>query len=116
MSADPGGGSDLWWLDRHTTAEIAALRRETATAHRNSERAIELAAQEAKERLAAHNGLIEQMRQQASQFATRESADDFKEANDKRLARVERFQSMLAGGLALASVIGVATLVKVFTG
>jgi hypothetical protein len=112
-------------LDRHLTSEIAALRRETTQANRNSERAIEVAAEEAKERLAAHNGLIEQMRQQANAFASRESLDDFKAERhqaldtfkaeaDKRFGRIEKFQAMLTGGMLLISVIGVANVVKVW--
>jgi hypothetical protein len=103
-------------LDRHFTAEVRALRRETESARLSSDRAIEVAAHEAAERLASHNGLIEQMRQQASTFATREALDDYREANDRRTGRVERFQAMLLGGIALVSFVGVANLVKVWTG
>jgi len=140
-STDPAGGtssatdvslreyvaSEIRALDRHLTSEIGALRRETQVANATSAHAVEVAAHEAAERLLAHNGLIEQMRQQAetqatlvaaqaSNFATRESLDDFKETNDRRLARLERFQAMLAGGLVLASFIGIANLVKVWAG
>lgn len=118
---------DLAWLDRHMTAEIAALRRETQYANDNADKAISVAADEAKERLAAHNGLIEQMRQQATQFASRESLDDFKQERhqaldsfkdeaDKRFGRIERFQAMLIGGMLLVSFVGVANLIKVWTG
>jgi hypothetical protein len=114
-------------LDRHMTAEIAALRRETDAANQAAARAISVAADEAKERLAAHNGLIEQMRQQATLFASRESLDSFKaerqivleafkDETDKRFGRVERFQAMLIGGLLLVSFVGIANLVKVWTG
>ena len=103
-------------LDRHLTSELAALRRETQTAQEAAAKAIEVAHQEASERLAAHNGLIEQMRQQAGQFATRESLEDYKDAMDKRLSRNERFQASLIGGMVLASTIGVANLVKVWSG
>ena len=103
-------------LDRHLTAELAALRRETHAANMNAQNAVNVAADEAKERLAAHNGLIEQMRQQANQFATREGFDDFKESNDRRLKRIETFQAMLTGGMILVSFLGVANLVKVWTG
>jgi len=103
-------------LDRHLTAEIEALRRETGAAGKAASDAVQVAAHEAQERLTAHNGLIEQMRQQATQFATRESFEDFKEANDKRLGRIERFQAALTGGMILVSFIGIANLVKVWTG
>jgi conjugal transfer/entry exclusion protein len=103
-------------LDRHMVSELAALRRESETANLNAQRAIEVAALEAKERLIAHNGLIEQMREQATAFASRESVDDFKDVSDKRFGRVERFQASLMGGLFLLSLIGIANLVKVWTG
>lgn len=113
-------------LDRHLTSEIAALRRETQAANRNAERAIQVAKEEAAERLAAHNGLIELMRVQSQQFASREALDDFKRERhqaldafkdeaDKRFGRIERFQSMLIGGMLLVSFLGIANLIKVWT-
>ncbi len=106
---------DAYWLDRHFTAEIASLRRETHAAT-NAERAVGVAADEASERLKAHNGLIEQMRAQAEHFASRDALDDAKEASNRRLEKVERFQAALVGGMIIVSAIGVANLVKVFTG
>lgn len=119
-------GTRIDALDRHVTAELAALRRETHAANQSAERAIQVAAEEAKERLAAHNGLIEQMRHQAQLFASRESLenfkaerhaalDAFKDEADGRFGRIERFQAMLIGGMLLVSIIGIANLVKVFT-
>ncbi len=108
-------GEKIAALDRHLTGSLDALRRETVLANENAEKAIVVAADESKERLKAHNGLIEQMQQQAAHFATRESLDDFKEANDKRIARLERFQAMLVGGMLLVSLVGVANLIKVWT-
>lgn len=120
-------GTRLESLDRHITAEIAALRRETHAANSAAEQAIEVAKEEAKERLMAHNGLIEQMRHQAQQFASRESLeafkaerhaalDAFKDEADKRFGRIERFQAMLIGGMLLVSFLGIANLVKVWSG
>lgn len=103
-------------LDRNLTSEINSLRRETSLANTNAEKAIEVAAHEAAERLAAHNGLIEQMRQQAQQFSSRESLDDFKDVAEKRWSRIERFQASLMGAILLVSLIGIANLVKVWTG
>jgi len=119
-------GGRIEALDRHVTSELSALRRETQAANQAAERAIEVAAEEAKDRLAAHNGLIEQMRQQAASFASRESLDNFKaerhnaldafkDETDKRFGRIERFQAMLIGGFVLVSTIGVANLVKIWT-
>ena len=103
-------------LERHLTSELDALRREARAAAQNSDKAIEIAAHEAHERLTAHNGLIEQMRQQATHYSTREAVEDFKEGTDKRLGRIERFQASLIGGFFLVSFIGVANLVKVWSG
>ncbi len=151
MSNDPGGGASrstdpaagssaatdvslreylggrIDSLDRHITSELAALRRETHAANASAERAIEVAAVEAKERLEAHNDLIEQMRQQATQFATRESLEDFKaqrhmaldsfkDETERRFGRLERFQAAITGGFLLVSFIGVANLIKIWTG
>lgn len=103
-------------LDRHLTAEIQSLRRETQAANENSAKAIEVAAHEAAERLAAHNGLIEQMQKQGGTFATREALETFRDTNNTRVGRMERFQAMLTGGMLLAVFIGSAALVKVFSG
>ena len=103
-------------LDRHLTAEIAALRRETHAANTTAKEAVEVAAEEATERLAAHNGLIEQMRQQAAAFSTREGFEDFKISNDRRLRAIESWQARLTGGMLILAFIGVANLVKVWTG
>lgn len=116
---------ELKALDRHLTAELASLRRETTTANENAEKAIEVAKHEAGERLASHNGLIEQMRQQAeantrtqsaqaATFAKQETFEEFKDAQDKRLGRIERFQAMLSGGMILVGFVGIANLVKVW--
>lgn len=114
-------------LDRLVAAELAALRREVFAANAASDRAVEVAAVEAKERLHTHNGLIEQMRAQSLLFASRQALEDFKAerhralddykgANDLRFGRVERFQAALIGGFVLVSALGVGTLVKVFAG
>lgn len=101
-------------LDRHLTAELQALRRETAEANRTAEKAIHVAALEASERLAAHNGLIEQMQDAQAHFASREMFEAQRETVERRFSRLERFQAMLTGGLLLISAIGVANLVKVW--
>jgi hypothetical protein len=103
-------------LDRHLTSEIAALRRETTAANVNAERAIKVAAHEATDRLAAHNGLIDKMEEQATHFATRESVEDFKDAEHKRLSMIESAVARLYGGLLVIAVIGVTNLVKVWSG
>jgi hypothetical protein len=108
--------SDIEALDRLLHAEIDALRRETTEAKRQAERAIEVAAEEAAERLSAHNGLIEQMRQQAALFSTREALDMFRDSVERRFDSAEKFQAKLTGALILVSFVGVANLVKVWTG
>lgn len=120
-------GAEIRALDRHLTSELTGLRREAKLANDNAEKAIKVAADEAQERLKAHNGLIEQMRQQAEHFASRESLEDFKkerhlvldafkDETDRRFGRIERFQAMLIGGMLLVSFVGVANLVKLWAG
>lgn len=129
-STDPAAGSsaatdislreytarDLWWLDRHYAAEIAAVRRESATANKTAERAITVASVEAKERLDQHNGLIGKMENQAGTFVSRDVLDEFKSANDSRVGRIERLIFMAMGGLFLVGLVGIANLVKVWSG
>jgi hypothetical protein len=114
-------------LDRHLTYELASLRREASAAHQNSEQAINVAAQEAKERLMAHNGLIDQMQEQATHYASRESqealrdkleasVDDAKLSFNYRLSRLENWQAKMVGGIGVVAAIGIANLVKVWTG
>ena len=114
-------------LDRHLTSELQALRRETQTANEKSDKATELAKHEASDRLAAHNGLIDQMQKLQGTFATREAVaalekhltekiDTGDENADLRFGKIERFQATLVGGLMIVGFIGVANLVKVWTG
>jgi len=83
--------------------EIAALRREMEITAVNAERAVSIAARESRERLEAHNGLIEQMRSQAAHYATREVADIAREQYAKRFDRIERWQSQMTGAMILIS-------------
>lgn len=129
-STDPAAGSsaatdvslreysarDLWWLDRHITAEIASLTRATEAANTNAETAIGVASVEAKERLDQHNGLIQKMEQQSVTFVSREVLDAVMSGLDLRLGRVERLIFMAMGGLFLVGLLGIANLVKVWTG
>lgn len=107
---------NLWWLDRHTTAEIASLRRETNAANANAEKAISVASVESKERLDQHNGLLQKMESQAATFPTREVIDALMQGLDMRVSRVERLLFMATGGLFLVGLVGIANLVKVWTG
>lgn len=149
---DPGAGSGLGTdvslreyinarmngLDRQLSSEVTSVRRELETSLSQVDKAVAIAAGEARERLEAHNNLISQMREQAAQFATREGVEnrrkeidtrietlrdtqrqsllDFKDAADKRISRIERFQYTLTGGIILLGGIGIANLVKVWTG
>lgn len=129
-STDPAAGSsaatdislreytarDSWWLDRHYAAEIASVRRESKTANDTAERAITVASVEAKERLDQHNGLIQKMENQAATFVSREVIDVLMEGNEVRLSRMERLLFMAMGGIFLVGLLGVANLVRVWTG
>ena len=90
-------------LDRLIETELRALRREIDFTNASAEKAVALASKESKERLEAHNGLIEQMRAQASHYATREIVDLNREMYMRRFERVERWQSQMTGALILIS-------------
>ena len=90
-------------LDRHLTAEIAALRRETLAAQGTAQEAVQVAAKEAEDRLTAHNGLIEQMRRQADTFATKEA-----------VGMLQSWQARLTGGMIVLGIIGIANLAKLW--
>lgn len=103
-------------LDRHLTAEIASLRREAKAANVTAERAVKVASDEAKERLSAHNGLIDQMRNQASFYATRETVETIERHQDEKLENLAKFQAKIIGGLVVVATIGAANFVKLWTG
>lgn len=113
-------------LDRHLTGEIDGLRRETQQANETAKESAKATSKEAEDRLASHNGLIQQMREQASHFASQESLDEFKntsekslsafkDTNDTRLKSIEKFQYMISGALAFVAAVGIANLVKVWS-
>ena len=56
------------------------------------------------------------MRTQAEHFATREAVEGMEKHLDEKIGRLETFQSKLIGALLLVATIGVANLVKVWTG
>ena len=95
--------AEITALDRHLTAEIAALRRETVAAQQAAENAVKVAAKEAEDRLAAHNGLIEQMRRQADTFATKEA-----------VGILQSWQARLTGGMIVLGIIGITNLAKLW--
>jgi len=129
-STDPAAGSSaatdvslreyvmvsITHLDRHLSSELAALRRETEAAQESAKEAVGIASEEAKERLASHNGLIDQMQALSGTFVTREILEALKEGNDERLRRIESWQAKVTGALVLISVIGIANLVKLWAG
>jgi len=90
-------------LDRLIQTEFVALRREMEFTNASAEKAVALASQESKARLEAHNGLIEQMRNQSAHFATREIVDLNRETYMRRFERIERWQSQMTGALLLIS-------------
>lgn len=90
-------------LDRLIETELRSLRREIEFTNASAEKAVVLASKESKERLEAHNGLIEQMRAQAAHYATREIIDLNRETYMRRFERIERWQSQMTGALILIS-------------
>ena len=92
-------------LDRLIQVELKALRREMDYTSIAAERAIVIASKESRERLEAHNGLIEQMRAQAAHYVTREITDLSNQTNSRRFERLERWQSQMTGALILITII-----------
>ena len=90
-------------LDRLIETELRALRREMAFTNASAEKAVEIAARESRERLEAHNGLIEQMRAQAAHYATREVIEINHETALRRFERIEKWQAQMTGALVLIS-------------
>ena len=110
--------SDLDWLrvhfdrvlterDARYAAERKADKDAVRVAHENAEKAIGTAALEAKERLAAHNGLIDKMEKQALSFIPREVADE-------RFRHLEEWRAKMTGAILLLAAIGVGNLVKLW--
>jgi len=92
-------------LDRLIQVELRALRREMDYTNVAAERAVALATKESKERLQAHNGLIEQMRAQAAHYVTKEVTDINRDIYVRRFERLERWQSQMTGALILITII-----------
>lgn len=94
--------------DARYKAERLADKEAVKVAHDNAAKAIETAATEAKERLAAHNGLIDKMEKQAAASIPRDLADE-------RFRHLEQWQARMTGAILLVAAIGVGNLVKVWT-
>lgn len=96
-------------LDRHLVAEIAGLRSQTETATQVARDAVDKAEKAQERRLDLLNEFRAQAGDEAKKYA-------LKEPLEERIGRIERFQASLMGGLFLLSLIGIANLVKVWTG
>jgi hypothetical protein len=92
-------------LDRLIQVELRALRREMEYTNVAVEKAATLATKESKERLEAHNGLIEQMRAQAAHYVTKEVTDLNYATNLRRFERLERWQSQMTGAMILITIV-----------
>lgn len=90
--------------DRRYTSELEWVRREAMLVAGMAKEATAIAADEAKERLKAHNGLLEKMGENEKKFANRESVEI-----------IQKFMYYMMGGMILLGVIGVANLVKLWT-
>jgi hypothetical protein len=96
---------DLWWLDRHLSGKIEALEALMRSNRAADQEAVKTAFKASQELAAKHNDLIRQQEKKDATYATK---------ND--VSRVESWQSRLTGGMVVVAVIGVANLVKVWTG
>jgi hypothetical protein len=77
--------------DQRYAAERKADKEAVRVAYENSNRALETSTEEAKERLAAHNGLLDKMEKQADQFLPRELFDQaLQESRGRQEAQAAR--------------------------
>jgi hypothetical protein len=93
--------------DHRYASERQADQEAVRVAHDNAKKAIETAAEEAKERLAAHNGLIDKMEKQADTFVPREVAE-------ARFHHLDQWQARMTGAILVLGAIGFGNLVKLW--
>jgi hypothetical protein len=96
---------DLWWLDRHLSGEIEALRNLVTSWRESDQNAITTALTSAKELAEKHNDLIRSGERKEETYASKEE-----------VGRLAGWQAKMSGGLIVLGFIGVANLVKVWTG
>jgi hypothetical protein len=92
-------------LDRHFTSEFASLKELLQTQRTADALAVKTALDSAQELASKHNDLIRQMERKDSTYATQSEVD-----------RLAAWQSRLGGGLVVVAFVGVANLIKVWTG
>ena len=102
--------------EKAVTFALTEREKAVSAALTAAKEAVTKAEDSSRETLKSHNDLIRQSRDRDATYATRESMEDYKTSNSERLGRLERFQYIVTGATMLALALGLATLVKVFTG
>jgi len=103
-------------LDRHVASEFANLK-ELLTSQRNDDKQAIATAMSASQELASkHNDLIRQQEKKDATYATKDELLTLFEGRDKELDRLSAWQNKLVGGLFVVGAVGVANLVKIWTG
>jgi hypothetical protein len=92
-------------LDRHVTSEFRALRKLLKSQREDDGKAVKTALDASKELAAKHNDLIRQQEKKDATYATKDEVN-----------RLAGWQSKLGGGLLVLGFIGIANLVKIWTG
>lgn len=90
-------------LDRHLTSQIAGLKELVRSQREADQLAIKTADDASRQLAEKHNDLIRQQEKKDATYATKNDVD-----------RLTAWQSKIAGGLVVVSVIGVANLIKVW--
>jgi hypothetical protein len=92
-------------LDRHFTSEFSALKELLRSQRTADALAVKTALDSAHELAAKHNDLIRQMERKDATYATQTEVD-----------KLAAWQARLGGGLIVVGFIGIANLVKLWTG
>ena len=98
-------GSRIDALDRLYKSELAALKELVDAKHAAAQQAVTLALNSQQELAEKHNDLIRHGERKDETYATK-----------TEVGRLEGWQNKITGGLILLSLIGIANLVKVWTG
>lgn len=103
-------------LDKHHSALRKADQEAVSAALTAADKAVETAKVASDEHLALHNGLIEEIREDRSTLAKKESVEYQRQQDDARMKRLESFQSKMLGGIVVIGAIGVGNFVKLLVG
>ena len=103
-------------LDRHVTSEFGALKELLASQREDDQKAIATALTASQELAAKHNDLIRQQEKKDATYATKDEVTALVRAQGRDIDRLSSWQARLGGGLLVLGFIGIANLIKLWTG